>query len=437
MRDRDLTCGGGDLRPWGAVVRDRLLGSPGAAMLIAVGAVVFVGTGSLGWLLDWRLGVDSAVYRSGAVALLRGDPLYDGPTLNAEPYWALLPFTYPPTAALLFLPLAVVPTQVAWGLLAAASVFGLAVVVRLTLARTSALPDVGRYAVVLTLLLLALEPVWRTIFLGQVNLVLMTMVVVDVLVLAGFRGARGRYAGVLIGAAAAIKLTPLIFVVHLALTGNRPAAARAVGTFAGLQGLLFLLSPHDAARFWGHSISDPGRTGPLFWNGNQSLNGLVNRLSELAPWSMEVAIGIGAVLAAPAVLLVLWSHRAGRPVQALLVTAFYGLLVSPVSWSHHYVWAVPLIVVLLARMPAALPSTRPARIVAALALVAVFCSGILLFMRNGRGAELTWAAWEYLPGSAYLLVPLVAGLVMLARLPELRSTGGPAESAGKPTGVPA
>ena len=69
-------------------------------------------TGIVCWLINWRLGVDSAVYRSGAVALLHGEPLYDSMSLSAEPPWARLPFTYPPTAALLFAPLALFPTQV-------------------------------------------------------------------------------------------------------------------------------------------------------------------------------------------------------------------------------------------------------------------------------------------------------------------------------------
>src|SRR5206468_3062170 len=117
---------------------------------------------------------------------------------------------------------------------------------------------------------------------------------------------------------------------------------------------------------------------------------------------LKIALAIGALLAVPAVILVRRFHRAGQPVEALLVSAFFGLLVSPVSWSHHWVWAVPLIIVLLAR------SSR----VAAAAVAVVFTSCVLLAMRNGRGTELRWYWWEYLPGSAYLLVPVVIGAVL-------------------------
>jgi alpha-1,2-mannosyltransferase len=83
------------------------------AILIAV-PVLAVVVGVIGWLLDWHLGVDIAVYRAGALTLLHGDPLYDANTLSDEPYWALLPFTYPPSAALIFVPLAFLPLEVAW-----------------------------------------------------------------------------------------------------------------------------------------------------------------------------------------------------------------------------------------------------------------------------------------------------------------------------------
>lgn len=377
-------------------------------------------TGIVCWLIDWRLGVDSTVYRSGAVALLHGEPLYDTMSLSSQPPWARLPFTYPPTAALLFVPLALFPTQVSWGLLAAAGVLGVALVVRLCV---QALPDrpawltTGRATTVLSLALLLIEPVWRTILLGQINLVLMTLVVVDVLALRG-----RRVGGVLIGVAAAVKLTPLIFVPHLLLTGRRADAFRALGTFVVLQGILLLIVPHDVRQFWAHAVTDPARTGPIFWAGNQSLNGLVLRLSDVAPWSYKLALAIGAVLAIPCALLVRRLQLRGGAVPAMLVTAFLGLLVSPVSWSHHWVWAVPLIVYLLSRLPDPLPTGR-ARVAALAGIGAVglvFLSCVLLLWPNGSTAELHWSPWEFVLGSAYLWVPVVAGGFVLTRAGRLR-----------------
>jgi alpha-1,2-mannosyltransferase len=405
-----------------------------AVWLLAVPAGLLL-AGIVSWFIDWRLGVDSAVYRAGALALLHGEPLYDAMSLSAEPPWARLPFTYPPTAALLFVPLALFPTQVSWGLLAAVSVLAMAVVIRVCLGalpRRPAWLAPGPATAVLAVLLLGIEPVWRTLFLGQINLILMALVVVDVLVLgAATRPGVRRLGGVLIGIAAAVKLTPLIFVPHLVLTGRWADAARAFGTFLALQGLMFLLIPHDFARFWGHAVTDPERVGqvatgvgigPIYWAGNQSLNGLVLRLSDLAPWSLAVALGIGALLAVPVALLVRRFHLRGDAVAALLVTAFYGLLLSPVSWSHHWVWVVPLIVYLLSRLPDPLPegAARVRALAGIGAVAAVFASGILLIMRNGRGLELHWTPLEFVIGSAYLLVPVVAAGFVLVRMGKLR-----------------
>ena len=388
-------------------------------LLVVPGGLIVAGI--VCWLIDWRLGVDSAVYRSGAVALLHGEPLYDAMSLSPEPGWAKLPFTYPPTAALLFVPMAIFPTQVSWGLLAAAGVLGLSLVVRVCVEALPQRPSwlmTGRATTVLSLVLLGIEPVWRTIFLGQINLVLMTLIVVDVLLL------RGRRAGgVLIGVAAAVKLTPLIFVPHLLLTGRRTDALRAMVTFVALQGLLLVMIPHDFMQFWTHAVKDPARTGPIYWAGNQSLNGLVLRLSDLAPWSLKVALVIGAVLAVPCAFLVRRLHKDGRELPAMLVTAFLGLLVSPVSWSHHWVWAVPLIIFLLSRLPDPLPDESRARLRSLAwlgAVTLVFVSCVLLIMRNGRGLELDWTPVEFIIGSAYLWVPAVAGAFVLVRAARLR-----------------
>jgi alpha-1,2-mannosyltransferase len=358
--------------------------------------------GVVSWLINWRLGVDSTVYRSGAVALLHGEPLYDTMSLSAQPSWARLPFTYPPTAALLFTPLALFPTQVSWGLLAVASMLSLVLVVRVC---ADALPHrpswltTARVTVLLPLLLLGFEPVWRTVLLGQINLVLLAFVVLDILVLKG-----SRWSGMLVGVAAAVKLTPLIFVPYLLLTGRRADALRATATFAGLQVLLLLVIPHDVARYWSAAVTDPARTGPIHWAVNQSLNGLVLRLTDRAPWSLAVALAIGALLAVPVALAVRRLHRRGQEVPALLMTAFYGLLVSPVSWSHHWVWVASLVVYLLARLPEPMPpGLARVRALAGLgALVAVFASGILLIIGNGPGVGFGAAPVAFVLGSGYL-----------------------------------
>lgn len=397
----------------------RLSVRPRSMVLLAALPTLAVLTGVVGWVLDWQLGVDSAVYRAGALTLLHGDALYNGNTLGPEPWWALLPFTYPPTAALLFVPLAALPIQVAWGVLAALSLLAMALVIRVAIGslprsagQVSHWASPARATLIFAVLFCALEPVWRTVFLGQINLLLMALIVLDVLVICP---RESRWGGVLTGVAAAVKLTPLIFIPHLLFTGRRVAALRASIVFFGFQALMFVLVPHDAIRFWSHTVSDQGRIGPVHWAGNQSLNGLLNRLFDLAPWSSPAALVISAVLAPGAVWLMLRFHRRGQALAALLVTAFYALLISPVSWSHHWVWAVPLIVLLVSRLPHATPSTAWKSWLAIGVVFIVFVSCVLLVLPNGRNLELHWAFWQYVLGSAYLLVPLGLAAVLGCR----------------------
>ncbi|WP_410668769.1 glycosyltransferase 87 family protein [Amycolatopsis sp. cmx-4-68] len=370
----------------------------GRVLAGAIAGLVLV-FGVVAWLAGWHLGADSAVYRAGALTLLHGDPLYTRDVLTALPDWVRLPFTYTPAAAPLFLPLALVPSGLVWGVIAFLSVVALMVVI--TVVSSSPGRSLAWWALPAgTAAALALEPVWKTLFLGQINLILMAFVVLDVLVLSS-RGS--RWSGVLIGVAAAIKLTPLIFVPHLFFTGRWKDGLRALGTFVVLEAVMFAVIPVDAARFWRDSATDPSRVGSVHWIFNQSLNGLVNRASGLAPWSLAVAVGVAAALAVPAVWLVVRLHRRGETVASLLVTAFYGLLLSPVSWSHHWVWCVPLLTLLVVK----------ARWWAAAAVALLFVSQIVMLVPNGGDTEFGWGLGWSILGNLYVLAA-AAGILGLA-----------------------
>ncbi|MCE7006028.1 glycosyltransferase 87 family protein [Kibdelosporangium philippinense] len=426
MSDVDERRGGAPARATGRVTAavEWFVGSWRAMWIVLAVPTAFLITGIVVWIAHGKMGVDSAVYRAGGIALLTGEPLYDKMTLLAEPWWAQLPFTYAPSAALFFVPLALVPVTVAWGLLSFISVLSMSVVIRVTLDKLPRLPswlDPRKATVWFSVLMIGMEPVWRTLFLGQINLILMVIVVLDVLVISSSGNPKiARWGGILVGIAFAIKLTPLIFVAHMVLVGQRASAVRAFATFLALQALMFAISASDTIKYWTVTIvGDPGRIGPVYWNGNQSLTGLVNRITLLDPSSTKIAIMIGAVLAIPAMLLVRRFHRHGRAVTALLVSAFFGLLFSPITWTHHYVWVVPLLLMLIARMPDPLPHgfwrvTRAA--VAPLTVFAVFVSCVLLWMRGGHGKELLWHWWEFIPGSAYMIVPVGAGIAIAIRV---------------------
>ncbi|AXB43124.1 glycosyltransferase 87 family protein [Amycolatopsis albispora] len=332
--------------------------------LITVVSVVLGAIGPLWWVLDLPLGVDTAVYRAGGWAVLHGQPLYDH--LAALPDWAPeLPFTYPPFAALLCTPLALLPAQWCWSLLAMAAAPALAVTVR-------AFTDDRRWWLVLGGF--ALYPVWQSVGLGQVNLVLMAMVTADVLVLR-----ESRYRGLLIGVAAAIKLVPLIFIGHLLLTGRRAGALRALGAFAGATTLGFLALPRDSLRYWTSALVNDHFAQTGGWIGNQSWHGFVTRTVP-EDWRSAVIAGGCAVAVVATALVVRRLHQGGDTRGALLATAGCALLVSPISWTHHWVWLVPLLV--------HRPVLRPLAAVFALPVVLtgnayLFTAVLLLGMRAG------------------------------------------------------
>jgi alpha-1,2-mannosyltransferase len=352
------------------------------------------------WLFGWHVGLDSAVYRSGASAVLHGDPLY-GP-LPGQPSWPgapTLPFTYPPFAALLFTPFALLPPQLTWGVLAALSALALGFVLRVSLGGGAKSRQIAAYPAILACAF-GLEPVWLTLSFGQVNLLLMALVVLDVLVLPP-----SRRRGVLTGLAAAIKLTPLVFVLHLALTGRRQDAVRALATFAALNLAGAVALPADTARFWRSQLLGGNDATRNSWVGNQSLNGVIQRLTNEANWAFTVAVLAGLACIGAALLLARRLHAHGEHLSALLVTAFGGVLASPISWSHHWVWVVAL-AGLLVRRAAQSRSTGPALALATLALV--FTGWTLAVVPSDNHRELHWTAIQMMLGNAYVLVALAA-----------------------------
>ncbi|WP_018683326.1 glycosyltransferase 87 family protein [Actinokineospora enzanensis] len=382
---------------------------PPAALLLAA---AFIGLAVWSWSISRGLGVDSVVYRAGALTVLKGDPLYA--PLTTEDSWApALPFAYPPVAALLFLPLVVVPSQLGWGALAVLSTLALAFVLR------GSLPESLRTGWKFGGLLVAtvvLEPVWRSLGLGQVNLILMAMVFADVLFLRG-----SRWSGLLIGAASAIKLTPLIFVGHLVLTRRWADAGRAVAAFAGLNVLAALVLPRDTAEFWAVGLIDGNDATTNSWIGNQSLNGIFQRLTGEGHAALAL-FAITALLAlVVGALVVRARHREDDDLGALLVSAFAGLLVSPVSWTHHWVWVVPLAGYLLARR----------RWWEVALLVVVFTGWQFPLVPSGSKNELRWTGLDALLGNAYIVAALVAApvVVILALRGRVRRAGVDVETA--------
>ena len=286
--------------------------------------------------------VDLGVYRNGGLIVRHVSPpyngteyaLYDWPANNQA-----LKFTYTPFAALFFAVVSFVPWSVLPRLTQVANLIFLFIAAWYTMGALGYRDRRIRLGGALLGFAVGLltEPVFRTMYLGQINLLLMAAIIWDLR-----QPEDRRWKGIATGLAAAIKLTPLVFIPYLILTRKFRAAAIVTGTFLATVVLGFILLRHDSGDFWLHGlfISD-GRTGFVGWTGNQSLRGLTTRLAGsihagTVPWLVTALVATVAGLWAAAML-----DRAGHAMLGLLTAALVGLLDSPISWDHHWVWVVP------------------------------------------------------------------------------------------------
>jgi alpha-1,2-mannosyltransferase len=278
--------------------------------------------------------VDLQVYRFGAAQVLAGHDLY-ATGLTGNPRTLL--FDYSPFAALFFLPLALVTPLTAQilGLAANAALVAYVVLRLLRAAGMTAATGPWGVGALLVGLVAWLEPVRLSLQLGQVNLLILAVVVADLL-----GPERRKWAGAGIGLVAGIKLTPALFIVYLLLIGRRRAAVVASATFAATVAVGFALLPGDSGYFWlRRGFDDVVRisSDPV---ANTSLRGLFVRLHWAPGAATVMALAVG--VAALAVATLAW--RRGHRVLGLAVVGMATDAVSPFSWSHHWVWVTPLVV---------------------------------------------------------------------------------------------
>jgi alpha-1,2-mannosyltransferase len=277
--------------------------------------------------------VDLHVYRTGAEAVLHGGSLYGV-------QYRGLPFTYPPFAAVAFSAVAILPWRVAAGLveLMSAACVPAMLYFALRLRPVSGWlrrADAARLALAAGALALWLEPVRSTLGFGQVNLVLAVLILAD-LALPDCSPVKG----IGIGIAAGIKLTPLIFAVYLLVTRRYRAAGLAAAGFAVTVAAGYVLAPGASAHyFWDGNFLRTGNISPVYNDWNQSVLGAVSRdIGRVpGPWWFLVLLAV----AVAGLALAARSGRRGDDATGFGLTAITGLLVSPISWTHHWVIAVP------------------------------------------------------------------------------------------------
>ncbi len=446
----------------GRVRGQRLLAAGAAAFVVVLGLwVAFV-------QIDPRATenfVDLNVYTDGGLIVRHMLPGYhphgSSPLYDWGGFGSLrLKFTYPPFAAIAFVAVTLVPWHIAGQLSVAVNLAALLAALWFTFGGLGYRSRRVRLGA--TLLTAAAvfwtEPLLRTIYLGQVNLVLMAVIIWDLC-----QPGEGRWwKGAATGVAAGIKLVPLIFVPYLLLTRRIREAVMACAGFLVTVLAGFAVLPGDSITWWFHGLfARAGRTGFTGWAGNQSLRAVITRLSgsiaagEL-PW-LVVAVLTGVTGLACAAMV----YRAGHPMPALLLAALTGDLISPISWDHHWVWIAPWVAV-AAHYGLRDWHVARARAVGFLAmaagLVAVFAAwptrwfgvpphlgldsyGLIweppntspgTFARYGdlaRYPEYHWHGLQLITGNAYVLAGLgifAIGMFTAARIRDQRPPGAPA-----------
>jgi alpha-1,2-mannosyltransferase len=362
--------------------------------------------GYAGWRLigrtPYRIDVD--VYRMGGQAWLDGRPLYAHDAKFHTPIGLNLPFTYPPLAAVVFCPFA-------WLGMPAASVTITLITLALLLVSTMIVLtrlDVWNNTPVapgptwsrrwlLTAFIVAgaaiwLEPIKANFAFGQINVVLMTLAIADCV---PRRTPWPR--GLLLGLGIALKLTPAVFLLYFVLRRDRRAVFTSLASVAAATAAGFALAWRDSWEYWTDTVRNTDRIGSASLNTNQNVAGTLARLGlgeheRFLPWVAACLL----VLA-----LTVWAARrtlrAEEPTLAVICIALFGLAVSPVSWSHHWVWMLPTVVVTVVlawrRRNAALA------IVSAAGVALMVWTPIDLLPKHH---EVTAAWWRQVAGVSYL-----------------------------------
>jgi alpha-1,2-mannosyltransferase len=317
--------------------------------LLTLAAVVWAG-----WRLlattPYRIDID--VYRMGGRAWLDGTSLYrDGILFHTEA-GLNLPFTYPPLAAAVFSPFAWLTLDAASATITVITFALLLVTMQIVVTRlkvwensTSISAPAWRRRCWLAAAIVApatvyLEPIRSNFEFGQINVVLMTLVIADCV-----PKKTPWPRGLLLGVAIALKLTPAVFLLYFLLRRDTRALLVSVASAVVATAIGFLVAPRDSWEYWTETIRDTDRIGTATYLTNQNIAGTLARLGlgetpRFVIWLIACFAVLG--LTVWAVRRVLRNHQ---PVLALICVAMFGLVVSPVSWSHHWVWALPAVLI--------------------------------------------------------------------------------------------
>jgi alpha-1,2-mannosyltransferase len=305
--------------------------------VIAAASVIVL----LAYLTLWgrRYGLDLEVYRNAVIAWTSGHNPYLLTFTQRD-----LPYTYPPFSLLALSPLSWASFPVTQWLLWGATLAVATGTIVLVLRDTGATVTLRVWCEALAwsgASFIALEPARSAIDYGQIEFILMAVVVADLLLVPP------RYRGIAIGLVGAVKLTPLSFIIVLAVSRDVKSVTRAAASLAACTGIAWLLWPGLSHLFWFHDAGNPARIGPITYNGNQCWYAIVHRLPLSAGVSSAAWLLLSLITLTASTFIAWRCVNAGQRATAIVAFALASLLASPISWSHHWIWVVLIPVLLL------------------------------------------------------------------------------------------
>ncbi|AZA08908.1 glycosyltransferase 87 family protein [Corynebacterium pseudopelargi] len=354
---------------------------------------------------EWfRYHIDFDVYREGAKAYLAGENLY---TRDYSVWGINLPFTYPPLAAIVFSPFVLVPVNTGatvLNVITALLLWHVLVMVSRRLLPTWTPGQVRGLATVVLPLMLVLEPLRETMSFSQVNVVLMWLVVLDIV-----PKHKRLPRGILVGFAAAIKLTPAVFGLYFLVNRQWRAAITSVLSAIVLSAIAWILAPASSSTYWFSTLRDPERIGNLAWPSNQSIRGVLARagVESSALWLLLVLLSIALI--AYAMWKVSMRGDDAAVVYAVVANSAVALLCSPVSWTHHWVWVAPA---LLALSYAAIEHSSWLLGAFTVLWTATALHAPHWNLPRDGDAERTWSLVQQFYGNAYVELAVIAILLM-------------------------
>ncbi|WP_049831151.1 glycosyltransferase 87 family protein [Arthrobacter sp. RIT-PI-e] len=403
--------------------------SPGAVRVLGLLVAVAVAWVLTDRALTWGnfIGLDFRVYRMGGQSVVDGDgSLYTRSFGEGE---GSLLFTYPPFAALAFTSLTLVSAETGSVLFVALSILvaaGTSLVLTRYLGGFPSIravvmhPRAPGWAIAGTGLICLLGPWRETMAFAQINIVLFAMIAADLL-----SGPHRRApTGLLTGIAAGIKLTPLVFGLYFLARGEWKQLFTMAAGFLGTIALGFLLLPSESATYWLQMLRDTGRIGGEGYVDNLSVRGTIlhflgSDYPSTVPWLI-----ITVLLIAVTAWVVRTATQRGDRFLPIAVTALLMLLISPISWSHHWVWIVVVLAVLAGQavsLPEAVRSYRRAAAVLCGVTSVVFLLspktiGLLLGAENLDSQETTGWLMASSVG-VFCALAVIVFWALLSRLP--------------------